>query len=123
MIKGLFIIGLFQLLFEAIQHLADMPLPDFIIGRILLFLAILWLSTLFIAWLTGGNIETLLSVAPKSVTKPIAMTVSECMGGLASITAGTVISVFVVIVTAPLLRLLQIDNQAVLGFTLRLSAQ
>ncbi|MCK5894020.1 MAG: LrgB family protein [Endozoicomonadaceae bacterium] len=81
-------------------------------------------SAIVIAWLTGGNNETLLSVAPKSITTPIAMAVSECIGGLASITAGTVISVsvFGAIVTAPLLRMLRIDNQAVLGFTLGLSA-
>ncbi len=82
------------------------------------------LSAIVIAWLTGGNMETLLSVAPKSVTTPIAMAVSESMGGLISVTAGTVISVgvFGAVVTVPLMRIMRIENQAVLGFTLGLSA-
>ncbi|MCK5894021.1 MAG: CidA/LrgA family protein [Endozoicomonadaceae bacterium] len=40
MIKGLFIILLFQLLGEAIQHLTGMLVPSSIIGMILLFLAL-----------------------------------------------------------------------------------
>ncbi|MCU0830838.1 MAG: LrgB family protein [Rhizobiaceae bacterium] len=44
-----------------------------------------------IAWAAGGGRETLLSLAPKSVTAPVAMGISEQLGGLPSLTAAMVI--------------------------------
>jgi predicted murein hydrolase (TIGR00659 family) len=44
-----------------------------------------------IAWALGGGRETLLSLAPKSVTAPVAMGISEQLGGLPSLTAAMVI--------------------------------
>lgn len=49
------------------------------------------LSAIGIAWLLGASRETLLSLAPKSVTTPIAMGISEQIGGLPSLTAVLVI--------------------------------
>jgi len=49
------------------------------------------LSAVALAWLFGGSVATLLSMAPKSVTSPIAMGVSEQIGGLPSLTAVFVI--------------------------------
>ena len=49
------------------------------------------LSALGIAWALGGTFETLASLAPKSVTTPIAMALSDRLGGLASLTAVAVI--------------------------------
>lgn len=49
------------------------------------------LSALGIAWALGGSLETILSLAPKSVTTPIAMALSDRLGGLASLTAVAVI--------------------------------
>ncbi len=49
------------------------------------------LSALGIAWVLGGSLETIVSLAPKSVTTPIAMALSERLGGLASLTAVAVI--------------------------------
>lgn len=43
------------------------------------------------AWAGGASIETLLSIAPKSVTAPIAMGITEQLGGLPSFTAVLVI--------------------------------
>jgi len=43
------------------------------------------------AWAGGASIETLLSIAPKSVTAPIAMGIAEQLGGLPSLTAVLVI--------------------------------
>jgi len=43
------------------------------------------------AWLLGATRETLLSIAPKSVTTPVAMGVAEQIGGLPSLTAVLVI--------------------------------
>ncbi len=44
-----------------------------------------------LAWLFGGSRTTLISLAPKSVTAPIAMGISEKLGGLPSLTAVLVI--------------------------------
>ena len=49
------------------------------------------LSALGIAWALGGSLETIVSLAPKSVTTPIAMALSDRLGGLASLTAVAVI--------------------------------
>ena len=44
-----------------------------------------------IAWGLGASRDTLISVAPKSVTAPVAMGISESLGGLPSLTAVLVI--------------------------------
>lgn len=43
------------------------------------------------AWLGGASTETILSIAPKSVTAPIAMGIADQLGGLPSLTAVLVI--------------------------------
>lgn len=43
------------------------------------------------AWLLGGGKQILLTLAPKSVTTPIAMGISESIGGLPALTAALVI--------------------------------
>ena len=48
-------------------------------------------SAVTIAWLLGANIVSIVSLAPKSVTAPVAMGISEQMGGLPSLTAVIVI--------------------------------
>ena len=49
------------------------------------------LSAIGIAWILGASRETLLSLAPKSVTTPVAMGIAEQIGGLPSLTAVLVI--------------------------------
>lgn len=49
------------------------------------------ISAVGIGWLLGASRETLLSLAPKSVTTPIAMGIAEKIGGLPSLTAVLVI--------------------------------
>ena len=49
------------------------------------------LSAVALVWVFGGSAATILSMAPKSVTSPIAMGVSEQIGGLPSLTAVFVI--------------------------------
>ena len=44
-----------------------------------------------IGWLLGASPATLLSMAPKSATTPVAMGISEQLGGLPSLTAAAVI--------------------------------
>jgi predicted murein hydrolase (TIGR00659 family) len=48
-------------------------------------------SAVGIAWLLGGSRDVLISLAPKSVTAPVAMGITEQLGGLASLTAVLVI--------------------------------
>ncbi len=49
------------------------------------------LSAVSIAWVLGANPVSIISVAPKSVTAPVAMGISERLGGLPSLTAVIVI--------------------------------
>lgn len=49
------------------------------------------LSAILIAKLGGVSDQTLISIAPKSVTTPVAMGISETLGGLPSLTAVMVI--------------------------------
>ena len=49
------------------------------------------LSAIGVAWLMGATQETVLSLAPKSVTAPIAMGIAEATGGVPSLTAVLVI--------------------------------
>ena len=48
-------------------------------------------SAIAVGWLLGASRETLMSLAPKSVTTPVAMGISERLGGLPSLTAALVI--------------------------------
>lgn len=49
------------------------------------------LSAVSIAWILGAETVSVISVAPKSVTAPVAMGISEQLGGLPSLTAVIVI--------------------------------
>jgi predicted murein hydrolase (TIGR00659 family) len=48
-------------------------------------------SAVGLAWLLGGSRQALVSLAPKSVTTPVAMGIAEKLGGLPSLTAVLVI--------------------------------
>ncbi len=49
------------------------------------------LSASGLAWLLGGSREVVLSLAPKSVTTPIAISIVEKIGGVAPLTAALVV--------------------------------
>ena len=82
------------------------------------------LSAMGIAWLLGGSPQTLLSLAPKSVTTPVAMGIAEKIGGLPSLTAVMVIVTGVIgAVAAPaLLKGLRIRDDAIKGFAIGVAA-
>jgi predicted murein hydrolase (TIGR00659 family) len=82
------------------------------------------LSAMGLAWLLGGSPKTLLSLAPKSVTTPVAMGIAEKIGGLPSLTAVLVILTGVVgAVAAPaLLGWLRIRDDAIKGFAIGVAA-
>jgi len=64
------------------------------------------------------------SLAPKSVTAPIAMGLSEKVGGAPILTAALVIAtgVFGAIILTPLMRLLRITDSAAIGMAAGLAA-
>jgi predicted murein hydrolase (TIGR00659 family) len=81
-------------------------------------------STLGLAMVMGAQLETLLTLAPRSVTSPIAMGIAEQIGGIPSLAAGLVLltgSIGCALGPA-IFRLLGIHDPAVQGFTLGLAA-
>ncbi len=82
------------------------------------------LSAMGIAMLMDGHSQTVLSLAPKSVTSPIAMGIAEEIGGLPSLAAGLVLITGVIgcLIAAPVFRLLRVSDPMVKGFSLGLSA-
>ncbi|WP_319773202.1 LrgB family protein [Breoghania sp.] len=76
------------------------------------------------AWLLGAPHELLMSLAPKSVTTPIAMGLSETLGGLPSLTAVLVVTtgIFGAIAVAPLMNVLKITDPAARGFAVGLAS-
>jgi predicted murein hydrolase (TIGR00659 family) len=75
------------------------------------------LSAVGIAWLLGAGRETTISIAPKSVTAPVAMGISEQLGGLPSLTAVLVIitGVLGAMIGPPLLNIIRVCNWAARG--------
>jgi putative effector of murein hydrolase len=70
------------------------------------------ISGVAIVWLLGGARSVVLSMAPKAVTTPIAMAVSQQIGGLPALTASLAIlgGIVAAIVGQPLLRGLKIQD-------------
>jgi len=81
-------------------------------------------SAVALGWLFGASERTLLSLAPKSVTTPIAMGVAEQLGGLPSLTAVFVILTGIVGATlgSSLLNLLRITDWRARGFGMGVAA-
>jgi predicted murein hydrolase (TIGR00659 family) len=77
-------------------------------------------SAIGVAWLLGASPQTLISLAPKSVTAPVAMGIAEKLGGLPSLTAILVVSTGILgAVLGPwTLNLLRIRDEAVRGFSI-----
>jgi predicted murein hydrolase (TIGR00659 family) len=75
------------------------------------------LSAVGIGWLLGASRETLLSLAPKSATTPVAMGIAEQLGGLPSLTAAAVIITGVIgaMVGSGLLKLFKVDDDKAVG--------
>lgn len=78
------------------------------------------LSAIGIVWLLGGGRESIASIAPKSVTAPVAMGVAERIGGLPSLTAVLVIltGVLGAMLGPPLLNRLGIKDWAARGLAI-----
>ena len=73
-----------------------------------------------LGWLLGASRETLLSLAPKSVTAPVAMGITEQLGGLPSLTAVLVIltGILGAVIGPTVLNLLRISDWRARGLAL-----
>ena len=82
------------------------------------------LSAVFVGHWFGGSLPTLLSLAPKSVTTPIAMGIAEQIGGLPSLAAVMVIvtGILGAMTAQTLYRWLRIRDDAIAGFSLGVAA-
>ncbi len=81
-------------------------------------------SVVGIAYALGASRETLLSLAPKSVTAPIAMGIAEQIGGVPSLTAVLVILTGITgaMIAKPVLNVLGIRDWPARGFAVGLTA-
>lgn len=62
-----------------------------IVGTLVIGAAVATLSAVLVAWCFGVPNEILISIAPKSITSPVAMAVSQQLGGDVSLTAVIVV--------------------------------
>jgi len=81
-------------------------------------------SAVGIAWLLGASETTLLSLAPKSVTTPIAMGIAEKLGGIPSLAAVLVMLTGVsgAVMAKYVLNALRITDHGVRGFAVGIAA-
>ncbi len=82
------------------------------------------LSAVLLAKFLGAGLQTQLSLAPKSVTTPVAMGISESIGGLPSLTAAFVVVTGIIgsLIGTKLLALLRFKDNSTIGVALGLAA-
>jgi predicted murein hydrolase (TIGR00659 family) len=105
-------------LYRQRERLRALALP--IAAALLVGVSTAALSGIGLGKLLGASQETLVSLAPKSVTAPVAMGISEKLGGIPSLTAVLVVSTGILgaVFGTGLFRLLGIRDEAVKGFAL-----
>ncbi|MEX2453702.1 MAG: LrgB family protein [Rhodospirillaceae bacterium] len=81
-------------------------------------------SAVGIATLLGASVETVASLAPKSVTSPIAMGIAREIGGLPSLTAGFVIltGILGAMLATPLFNAMGLRDWRARGFGIGIAA-
>ncbi|MGB0126729.1 MAG: LrgB family protein [Rhodocyclaceae bacterium] len=109
-------------LYAQLPRLKEMAWP--LAGALLAGSATAAVSAMAVAHWLGGERTTVLSLAPKSVTAPIAMGVAERIGGLPSLTAVLVVTTGIIgaVLGPTLLKLLRTDEDAVTGFAIGVAA-
>ncbi|WP_333571260.1 LrgB family protein [Sphingomonas sp.] len=77
-----------------------------------------------IVWAFGGTAQILATVAPRSVTTPVAMALATQLGGIPALAAVVVLiaGVFGAMVASPVLNLLRISDYRVRGFATGVAA-
>ena len=78
------------------------------------------LTAVLITWLLGAETVSVISIAPKSVTAPVAMGISEQMGGIPSMTAVLVIVTGIIgaMIGPIILDVMKIKDWSVRGFAI-----
>ena len=109
-------------LFAQWKRLRRMALP--LMVALLAGSATAAVSAMFIAKALGATPATVFSLAPKSVTTPIAMGVAEKIGGLPSLTAVLVISAGIIgaVFGRGVMRRLHVSDHAVHGFAIGIAS-
>jgi predicted murein hydrolase (TIGR00659 family) len=81
-------------------------------------------SAVGIAWALGASAQSLVSIAPKSVTTPVAMGIAEKLGGIPSLTAVLVILTGIIgaVIATPLLNALGLKDWRARGFAVGVAA-
>ena len=81
-------------------------------------------SSIGVAWFLGASVQTQLSLAPTSVTAPVAMGISEQIGGLPSLTAVLVVVTGIIgaIIGTRLFELMRIKDDSVKGMAMGITA-
>lgn len=119
---GPVIVALAVPLFNQLKRLKEIWLP--VTVALILGSGTAILSALLVAWALGGSVATLVSLAPKSATMPIAMALAERFNGFVSLAAVAVAITGIggTIMARPLLNLFRIHDPAVRGFSIGLTA-
>ena len=115
---GMSVVALGYLMYDQIDRLRGQVLP--ILTSIGVGCVVGVLSVVYIARMLGADRTILNSIAPKSVTVPIAVAISEPIGGVASVTSVVVflVGIFGSIVGPRLLRACGIRNPMAQGLAL-----
>lgn len=81
-------------------------------------------SSIGLAWLLGGSLEIQMSLAPKSATAPVAMGISETIGGIPSLTAVLVVVTGIVgaVTGTRLFEWMRIKDDSVKGIAMGVAA-
>jgi predicted murein hydrolase (TIGR00659 family) len=109
-------------LYKQLATLRALGLP--ILTAVVVGVTVAATSAMGVAWLAGGSAETLLSLAPKSVTAPVAMGIAEKIGGVPSLTAVFVIitGILGAILGTAVLAVLRIRDDSVRGIAMGVAA-
>jgi predicted murein hydrolase (TIGR00659 family) len=109
-------------LYREFHHIRKLALP--VVVTVLIGGVFAGASAVIIAWLMGANEQTLLSLAPKSVTTPIAIGIASNIGALPTLTTGVVVftGVIGVLLSPVVFYLLQLKDPRLQGIVLGLNA-
>ena len=109
-------------LFEQLDKLRQWWWP--MLGALVVGTVSATVTAIGVGWALGATRATLASLAPKSVTTPVAMGIAERIGGLPSLTAVLVVSTGIIgaVCARPLFDAMRIQDPVVRGFALGTSA-
>lgn len=109
-------------LYQQLPKLKRLWLP--VLVTVFVGVAVGALSSIGLARLLGASLQTQISLAPKSVTAPVAMGISEQIGGLPSLTAVLVVATGILgaVLGTKLFELMRIRDDSVKGIAMGITA-